>query len=449
MTHALCGPILNPQADGTLDFVPDGLLCWDDAGRITHVGPHDGRPAARSRGVILPPLLDCHIHIPQWPIRGHFCDGVGHCEGGRLLEGLNRNVFPAEARCADPAHAAAVIERFRGDTLSQGVVGGAAYLTVDAAATHAALAGLGEFWHVGLVLMNQNCPPYLRTDEANLERDVARLAGDFGRRFILTDRFAVAVGSPLRRRAVALAERHGLRMQTHLSEQPAEIRFVGELYPDAASYTDVYRRDGLLGREPILAHCVHLRPDEWDMVTATGSVVAHCPTSNALLGSGIMPLDEVIARGVPYAICTDVGASPTTSLLAEMAIFLMVHAGRSRHATAAEALFRTTRAAAEVLGVGGRLGHFEAGRPASFIEVEPFVDVAGLDAEAVIAQCVLGMPAHADPVAVAAIGALATGGLDDPRHLGALTDTVHRTASRLEGRVRRVTLDGRTAFERP
>ena len=447
--NALRGPILNPQQDRSVQYVAEGLLCWDAAGRITYVGPDDGRPSEPARGIILPPLLDCHIHIPQWPIRGHFCDGVGPCEGGRLLEGLNRNVFPVEAKCADAAQAAAVVEQFRADTLSQGVVGGAAYMTVHADATHAALAALGEFWHVGQVLMNQNCPAYLRTDEPNLERDVDWLAGDFGRRFILTDRFAVAVGSPLRRRAVALAERHQLRMQTHLNEQPAEKAFVERVLYPGQSYAGVYRDDGLLGRSPILAHCIHMRPEEWEMVSDAGAVVAHCPTSNALLGSGIMLVDDVIDRGIPYAICTDVGASPTTSVLAEMAVFLIVHARRSQRATAVEAVYRTTRGAAELLGVGDRLGRLATGSSASFIEVEPFADVNRFDAEAAIAQGVLGMPETTDAATVAAIDALAPGGLEDAGPLDTLHDTVRRTAARLEGRVRRVTLDGRTAFERP
>ena len=261
----------------------------------------------------------------------------------------------------------------------------------------------------------------------------------------MTDRFAVAVDSPLRRRAVALAARHGLRMQTHLNEQPAEKAFVEQaLYP-GQSYTGVYRDDGLLGRSPILAHCVHMRPDEWDMVVASGSVVAHCPTSNALLGSGIMPLDDVLDRGVPFAICTDVGASPTTSLLTEMAVFLRVHAGRSARATPGEALYRTTLAAAELLGVADRVGTFAVGRPASFIEVAGPGRPA-VDADGVIAG-LLDLDA-ADADTQAAIDALAGGGVEDAATLGRLEADVRRTAGRLDGRVRRVTLDGRTAFER-
>src|SRR5437660_172236 len=82
---------------------------------------------------------------------------------GSLLAGLNRNVFPEEAKNADPQYAAGVVEQFLKDSLSQGVVGGAAYMTVHAGAARAALGMLPQRWFVGMVLMNMNCPPYLRT----------------------------------------------------------------------------------------------------------------------------------------------------------------------------------------------------------------------------------------------------------------------------------------------
>ncbi|MDZ4687463.1 MAG: amidohydrolase family protein, partial [Planctomycetaceae bacterium] len=380
ISQVVRGPLLNPRPDGSVQFVPDGVLAGDERGRIVAVGDWSAvrsqvgsalEVARTADGLILPPMLDAHIHIPQHPIRGRFLEGVtGRLEEGSLLAGLNRNVFPTEGQCADDEVARRVVEAFRADTLAHGVVGGAAYMTVHTAATRTALASLGDEWHVGLVLMQRNCPAYLRTDEAALEIDVANLAGEFGRRLIVTDRFAGAVDSLLRRRGVALSQRYGLRMQTHLNEQFAEKAWIEGLYPAAKNYTDIYRGDGLLDCTPIVAHCLRMGADEFDMLAAaTGTAVAHCPVSNTLLGSGVMPLDELIARGIPYAICTDVGASPTTSLLCEMMQFLRVHAGRSRFATPQEALFRTTLAPAQILGVDDRIGSFDIGKELSFVEV--------------------------------------------------------------------------------
>jgi guanine deaminase len=424
------GPLLIPREGGGVGFYADGALAADGRGILRFAGewaelerqappgkpspqpspgvPGEGEGAWRfSDGVMIPPLLDVHIHVPQHPIRGRFAEGVGDDEpGGRLLNSLKRNVFPAEARCDDRDYARQVVREFLADTLSHGVVGGAAYMTVSAAATEIALEILPESWSVGLVLMNQNCPEYLRTDEINLERDITRMAERFGRRLIVTDRFAVAVDTPLRRRACELAGRFGLRTQTHLNEQVAEKQLVERtLYPNAASYTAVYHHDGLLDHECILAHCIHMTPAEWRMVAETGSVVAHCPTSNLMLGSGVMALASLKEHRIPYAIATDVGASPTVSMLAEMGRFVQIQSG----ASAVEALFRSTLAPAKILGLDKQFGRLEPGLPLSFIEVQAEV---GASAEHTIRQM---LPAN----------------LDDP-----------------EPAVRRVTVAGKSVFER-
>lgn len=454
----LRGTILNPRPDGSVELWRDGALRADASGRIDYLGEASGLPEAaqvpRSAGVVLPPFLDAHIHIPQHPIRGRFMEGVGaDPPQGRLLAGLERNVFPAEGRCRDAAYTQQVVRDFMSDTLAQGVVGGAAYMTVDAAATRAALELLPAAWSVGLVLMNMNCPEYLRSDEAALEADVQRLADEFGPRLILTDRFAAAVSGPLRRRAVALAARHGLRMQTHLAEQRREKQFVESLYPDRRDYTDVYAADGLLDHAPILAHCIQMSDAEYDVLADHAAAVAHCPTSNTLLGSGIMPLEKVVSRGIAYAICTDVGASPTTSMLAEMAQFLKVHARRHPTATPQEALYRATLAPAQMLRLDHQLGSLEAGRPCSFIEVDGPQNVAAAATadEAILA--LLGLESgQLEAYALrqgAALDALAAEGLDVGPHLSGLAADVEATARRLEGRVRRVVLEGQPAWVRP
>ena len=118
-------------------------------------------------------------------------------------------MFPAEGRCADPAIARAAIEDFREDTLAHGVIGGAAYMTVhtsgDAGRARAARPGVVTLvWSSWSGSARRICEP----TRANLDDDVASLANDFGKRLIVTDRFAGAVDSPLRRRGVELSRRH-------------------------------------------------------------------------------------------------------------------------------------------------------------------------------------------------------------------------------------------------
>jgi guanine deaminase len=451
------GPLLNPRADGSVEFIPDAVLAADDRGVITFVGPaatappdlRDRADVRGTRGVIVPPFLDTHTHIPQHPIRGRFLEGVGAAPpDGALLAGLQRNVFPAELRCADPGTAREVVRAFRRDTLAHGVVGGAAYMTVHAPAARVALEELPATWSVGLVLMNQNCPDELRTDEAALADDVEALARDFGRRLIVTDRFAVAVNSPLRRCGAELAGRHGLRMQTHLNEQRGEKAKVERvLYRHHRTYADVYRDDGLLDHDAILAHCVHMRDTEFDILRDTGSSLAHCPTSNELLGSGIMPLDAVVSRGIPYALCTDVAASPTVSLLAEMATFLKVHADRSHHATPRVALAGVTVAPAKILGLDRELGSFEVTKPLSFVEIASAADLRGdSGADEVIVRALLGnTPITPSEPIRAALDRLQREGIEPGPDLTLLEDDFHRAREQL-GRVACVVMRGEVVY---
>ena len=457
LRQTIFASILNPRADGTVDFLRNGAISCDNDGIIQFVGDANQLPPplASSRtktiaGLIIPPMLDAHTHIPQHPIRGHFMDGIGeNPPEGRLLAGLNRNVFPAEARCANPAFAEMVVRAFAYETLAQGVVGGAAYMTIHPRATEIAFKTLSDFWQLGLVLMEMNCPEELRVDARNVEDELRNLAGRFGKRHIITDRFAVAVGSDLRRMAVRVATAFDLRMQTHLNEQVREKELVEkQLYRDAASYTDVYRRDGLLKRRPILAHCIHMRSDEWDLVHDSDSVVAHCPTSNTLLCSGIMPLDEIKSRDIPYVICTDVGASPTTSLLAEMAQFLKVHAGRSKHATPQEALYRTTLAPTQILELSDRLGRFEIGKPMSFVEIDCDGRYESADDAILRGLLELDLSPYMSGEYKAALDDLANVRLDVGPRLDLLKRDTLATADRLEKKVVAVTLAGREVWRR-
>jgi len=433
------GPLMIPSDDGRVAYFSDGALAANSHGVIQFAGdwnelsnqlPGDHAPVRPSDGTILPPLLDIHTHIPQHPIRGRFAEGVPtDAPGGRLLNALKKNVFPAEARCGNNEYTRKVVADFLTDTLAHGVVGGAAYMTVSAPATEIALEMLPPTWSVGLVLMNQNTPDNLKTDEPNLESDITRLAHRFGKRLIVTDRFAVAVNTPLRKRASLLAGKFGLRTQTHLNEQTAEKQFVErELYPDSDSYTSVYRDDGLLDHHCICAHCIHQTAAEWPIITGTNTVIAHCPTSNLLLGSGLMPLDIVMEKKIPYALGTDVGASPTVSMLAEMGRFLQVHKGKSAHATPTEALFRSTLAPAKILGLD--MGRLAIGKPMSFIEVRvtpsPGTPGEGRGGGLPSQSSVLSTQSSfsSDPIL-----SLMPANLDDP-----------------EMSIRRVTLGGRTVF---
>lgn len=393
----LRGPLLLPgEADDCFEFIADGALLTDGRGVVDYAGAFAGRPSGAEErsfervGLLMPALVDCHTHVPQWPIRGRFLEGVrGDEPGGALLAGLERNVFPAEGRCGDVEFAVEVSRRFLADTRANGTLGGVVFMTSHPVAARAALQVLPASWRVGLVLMDQNCPAALSISVGEAVRAYEGLVRDFGQRVVLTDRFAVACSSRLRRAGTELARKYGLDAQTHLAEQPGEIAKVRAMYPEAASYAEVYERDGLLeagGAGAIAAHCIHLSEPEWRLLSRRRTRVAHCPVSNTLLGSGVMPLEEVYRHGLDWALCTDVGASPTTSLLAEATHFVGVHAGRTERATGCCALWRATTGARRVGRV--EVGGLREGELLAAVEITSMVEET--TAEDVIRRSVLG-----------------------------------------------------------
>jgi guanine deaminase len=165
----------------------------------------------------------------------------------------------------------------------------------------------------GPVLMDTGAPdPLLRPPDRALA-DLAALARrwhghDSGRlRVAVIPRFALSCSPEMLRGAADLARRLGLPVSTHLSESPAECEEARRRF-SAPDYLSVYEDAGLLVPGAVLAHAIHLSPSEWDRMRDHGAVVAHCPDSNDFLGSGGMPLADVLSRGIPVACGTDVAA---------------------------------------------------------------------------------------------------------------------------------------------
>lgn len=120
---------------------------------------------------------------------------------------------------------------------------------------------------------------------------------------ILTPRFAISCTDELLYSLGNLvAADPTLPVQTHISENKAEIEFTKELFPDCASYARVYDKHGLLGERTILAHGVHLDEQELDLIKQRRAGVSHCPTSNLNLRSGIAKVGEMLDRGIKVRI---------------------------------------------------------------------------------------------------------------------------------------------------
>lgn len=375
--HAIRGRMLVPRADSpAFDLLEDGLLTHRDGWIEAVVPAPDGClvPVTQPDAIWLPAFVDTHVHCPQTRIRGSAT--------GPLLDWLAQSVFPEEARFVDRAYARAVADEFCQHLLAQGTTCVAAYSTSDEGATDAlfeAMAATGIAGHAGLTLMDRMAPDAVCVPaEVALpaaERLIAKWHGRADRLFFaITPRFALSCTPELMRGAAKLAETHDLLIQTHLSENTAEIATVAEVFPEHPDYLGVYADHGLCTRHAIFAHCVHLDDAGWDRIAAADAAVSHCPDSNFFLGSGCMPIAAPIARGIRLGLGTDVGAGRTFSLrrVAASAYDAALITGGT--ITSEALLWYATRGGGDALRLP--FGRLERGAAADFVAID-VPDLAG------------------------------------------------------------------------
>ena len=269
--------------------------------------------------LIMPGMVDLHIHAPQYAFRG---TGMDY----ELLDWLGRRTFPEEIRYSDIDYARKAYrlfaERMKNNATTRAVIFG----TVHREATLCLMdimeeTGLVTF--VGKVNMDRNSPEEL------IEKDAAASAADTRRfieeaalrgykrtRPIITPRFVLSCTDELMEELGKIQREYGLPVQSHLSENPQEVETVLQLVPEAAFYGDCYDRYGLFGgpAPTVMAHCVYSTPEETERIRENGVWVAHCPGSNMNLASGIAPMRRYLDMGIRAGLGTDVAAGTSTSI---------------------------------------------------------------------------------------------------------------------------------------
>lgn len=354
-------------------------------------------------GLMLPGFVDTHVHLPQVRVIG----GLGR----PLLDWLEHRALPEEARMADRGYAEEVAGELLTGLASAGtttaLVFGAHFAdAVDALFAAAEPTGLRIT--AGLVTGDRLLRPELHTDAETAFRQGLDLAGRWhgrGRlRYAVTPRFSLAAGEELLASSAALLDAvEGSVFTTHINENPREVAAVTDLFPGSLDYLDTYDRHGLVRRDAVFAHDVHPTDRELARLAETGAAVAHCPTSNAALGSGLFPLRRHVEAGVRVALGSDVGGGAGFCLMKEglQAYFaqqLLGEAGLPLQP--ADLLHLATRAGAEALGLDD-VGHLGVGMQMDAVLVRPTagstLDVALRHAEsaddAVAKVFVLGTPA--------------------------------------------------------
>ena len=352
-------------------YLADGMLRIED-GRIAAIGSADeiaptlppGTPMEHHPdALVMPGFIDPHIHFPQTQVIASY--------GAQLLDWLEKYTFIEEQKYADPAHAAANARFFLNELLRNGTTTAAVYGSVHPQSVDAFFAESerrGTAMIAGKVMMDRNAPEALRDTPQSGYDDSKALIGRWhgrGRQlYAITPRFAVTSTDAQLEAAGALAREYpDCYVQTHLSENHAEIATVRAQFPQAKHYTDVYDQHGLLGPRSLFGHCIHLEDDEVRRLAETGSVAVFCPTSNLFIGSGLFDRTRLTGHTPPVrvALATDVGGGTSYSMLRTAAEAYKVLQLQGQNLPALTAFHSMTRGNAEALGLRGTIGSLEPG----------------------------------------------------------------------------------------
>ncbi|KAK7516589.1 hypothetical protein IWZ03DRAFT_360297 [Phyllosticta citriasiana] len=411
------GTFVQSKSLQELDICEKGAVGVDENGRIaftarsvdhleTVLKEHEGWSGAKvikgqENDFFFPGFIDTHIHAPQYPNAGIFGKST-------LLDWLNTYTFPTETSFSSLSKARLIYNRVVRRTLSHGTTTAAYYATIHVASTNL-LASIclsnGQRAFIGRVCMDADLSPPTYRDASAADSIASTLAvinhirqlDPYGTLIapIITPRFAPSCTAHALSLLGELQREHNLLAQTHISENPSEVALVASLFPNAPSYAAVYDAAGLLNPRTILAHAVHMTPDETALVRDRGAKVSHCPVSNSALTSGVAPVRALLDHGIDVGLGTDVsgGYSPSVLEAARQTVLVsrlrsvIVAADREReqrekkreeeksgegetggkddaeHAklSTEEALYLATRGGAQVVGLADRIGAFEVG----------------------------------------------------------------------------------------
>lgn len=347
-------------------------------GRISATGTADSllrqHPAATvtdmGNALVTAGFVDAHAHYPQTAIIASW--------GKRLFDWLETYTFPEEGRFCEADYAARIAERYFDLTLANGTTTVCSYCTVhpesvDAFFTAARNRGVRAFG--GKTCMDRNAPDaLLDTAKSAYDDSLALLekwhgSGRLG--YALTPRFSpTSTPEQLEALGALWAKHPDCLMQTHLSEQTDEIKWVCELFPEARDYLDTYEAHGLVGRSGVYGHAIHLTSRERDRLREAEAGLVHCPTSNTFIGSGLFDMAGLVSSGHRVGLATDTGGGSSFSMLRTMAAAYEIGQLNGCALHPAELYWLATAGSARILRIEDLVGNLSPGLEADLIALD-------------------------------------------------------------------------------
>lgn len=272
--------------------------------------------------IIVPGFIDLHVHAPQYSFRGLGMDM-------ELLDWLETNTFPEEAKYQDAVYAKKAYQIFTDNLRKSATTRACIFATIHKEATILLMDMLekaGLVTMVGKVNMDRNSPDYLREETKNSAKETiswleeVRIKQYQHTKPILTPRFIPSCTDELMHQLKKIQTEYQIPVQSHLSENYGEIAWVQELCPKSEFYGDAYDQFGLFGRDnkTIMAHCVHSDEREIMRMKENGVFIAHCPESNTNLSSGVAPVRRYLEEGMYVGLGSDVAAGSTENMFVAM-----------------------------------------------------------------------------------------------------------------------------------
>ena len=321
--------------------------------------------------LIMPGFFDMHFHWVQ--------DDVREMPKDSLLTWLEKYTFPAENKFKDKKYAKDKAQKFFKKLTKNGTLGGACYSSIHGhALDYAFKYACGDFV-IGNVLMTMNSPDYLTQKKSQAIKLANKMSDKYKEKYALTPRFAIATDPQTMKETAKHCKKNKSFLQTHLSENKDEIAFVKSLYQGMKgfekikSYTEIYKKVGMLNSKTIMGHAIHLGKDELEMLSKSKTSIAHCPTSNAPhkelgLESGLFDFKKIERAKIRWALASDIGGGPFLSMFDVMRSFVDQNKkAKVKGATFVKALNRSTNAGAQILKLDKKKGNLDIGKEANFI----------------------------------------------------------------------------------
>jgi guanine deaminase len=244
---------------------------------------------------------------------------------------------------------------------------------------------LGTRMIAGKIMMDRNAPEALSdTPKKGYDESKALIGRWHGRGrqlYCVTPRFApTSTPEQMEMTGALWKESPGTYLQSHVSENRGEVAWVQELYPERKGYLDTYDHYGQLGPRAVYGHGIWLSEEELARCHETGTAIAHCPTSNLFLGSGLFKVHEAKRedRPVRVGLATDLGAGTSFSQLATMNEAYKVAQLNGYSLSAPHAYYLATRGAAHALYLDDKIGTIAPGFEADLVVLDlnstPLID---------------------------------------------------------------------------